>query len=135
MREVILFVSAVLLTVIIIPLLRRFSFAIGYLDRPGGDPLKVHAVPIPHSGGLAIFGIFTLVMIFLSLTGFFDGHEMIRLLAGGSLALALGVWDDLTHIHPGIRFIGEKRVFHSADRSDCWGIQAFLVIIGVTLYK
>lgn len=107
MREGILFISGFLVTVLIIPWMRRFSLKVGYLDRPEGDPLKVHSVPIPHSGGLTIFGVFTLVMIFLFLNGLFGGHQVAGLLAGGSLAFALGVWDDLKHAHPSIRFIGE----------------------------
>jgi len=107
MREGILFISGFFVTVLIIPWMRRFSLKVGYLDRPGRDPLKVHSVPIPNSGGLAIFGVFALLMIFLSLDDLFGGHQVVGLVVGGGFALALGVWDDLKHAHPGIRFIGE----------------------------
>ena len=106
MKEALLSGGGFLLTVVVIPWVRRFSFNIGYLDQSEGDPLKIHGLPVPHSGGIAIFGVFGLLMILLTLTGQVEGRLVAGLLVGGSVAFGLGVWDDLKPTTPGIRLAG-----------------------------
>jgi UDP-GlcNAc:undecaprenyl-phosphate GlcNAc-1-phosphate transferase len=107
MREGILFISAFLMTVIAIPLLRRFSYHIGFLDRPDGDSLKIHGLPTPHSGGVAMFSVFSILLLILFLTGGVGGFNTFGVLVGGSLVFALGIWDDLKYAHPFVRIGGQ----------------------------
>ncbi len=105
MREGLYFGIALVMTVLVIPLLKRVSSNIGYVDRPDGDALKVHSGTIPHSGGIAVFGVLFLLVIFWFLSGQsgLTGIEVIGLLLGGSIAFGLGVWDDLKPSHPFVR--------------------------------
>ena len=105
MIEGLYFITGLALTVLTIPLVKRISFNIGYLDSPGRDPLKIHALPIPHSGGIAIFGVFSLLLLFVSLFGNLEarGLELAGLLLAGATAFSLGVWVDLKSTNPMIR--------------------------------
>ena len=69
MIEGLYFVIGLILTVFIIPLVKKISINIGYLYTPEGDPLKIHALPTPHSGGVAILGVLCLLLLFLSIGG------------------------------------------------------------------
>ena len=44
------FFSALILSVLNVPLTAKASRMIGYIDRPQGDVLKIHEKPVPHSG-------------------------------------------------------------------------------------
>ena len=112
MKEGWFFLSGLILTVLVIPWIKRFSFNIGYLDIPEGDPLKIHAAPIPHSGGMAIFGIFGLLFLITFLTGEkgSGGFELAGLLLGGAAAFSLGVREDLKTLRPAMRLGGEAVV-------------------------
>lgn len=95
MREGLYFFVGLILTALFIPWVQKVSLRMGYVDSPEGDTLKVHSVPIPHSGGIVIFSVLGLLLAFLSVFGDVAGVEALGLLLGGSMALALGIWDDL----------------------------------------
>ena len=107
MKEaVILFIISLLISLFIIPWVKKYSLKIGYVDKSDGDPLKIHSAPIPHSGGIAIFGVFSLLILCIII--FKDTHkpELIGLLLGGGLIFLIGVWDDLKPTSQMIRLIG-----------------------------
>ena len=106
MKPGLFFISGLLLTVLIIPWVRKLSLEMGYVDRPEGDSLKIHPFPIPHSGGIALFSVFGLLVIFLFFAGDVVGVEVLGLLLGGSMAFGLGVWGDLKPISPVVRLCG-----------------------------
>jgi len=112
MKEGIFFLSGFILTVMVIPWIKKLSFNIGYLDSPEGDLLKIHTVPVPHSGGAAIFGIFSLLLLFISTIGKENaiGLELAGLFLAGAMAFSLGVWEDLKTLRPAIRLGGEALV-------------------------
>lgn len=58
---IISFVSALLLTYIIIPVFRKIAFYIQLVDKP--NHRKVHQIPIPLVGGVSIFISTTLVLL------------------------------------------------------------------------
>jgi len=97
------FISALILSAIIVPAMAKISHTIGYVDRPQGNTLKIHEKPVPHSGGVAIFILFYLILISYgrSLNTLQAG-----LLTGGGISFAIGVWDDLQQVSPIIRLIG-----------------------------
>lgn len=102
MIEGLYFIIGLLLAVFIIPLVKQISINIGYLDRSEGDPLKIHALPIPHSGGIAVFGALCLLLLFVSIGGDLEegGLKIAGLLLAGATVFTLGVWDDLKSTHP-----------------------------------
>mgnify|MGYP001129659580 CR=1 FL=1 len=107
MESFFLFGLGLLITAFVIPWVKKFSLRFEYVDRPGGDPLKVHDFAIPNSGGIVFFGIFSLIIIILFTLGKTNGFDALGLLLGGGLVFGLGVWDDLKMITPHFRLIGQ----------------------------
>lgn len=94
---------ALCMTLFFVPLVKRFSFRLGYVDDPSGNSLKIHASPIPHSGGIAIFGVFVLLVLFLFISEKTNDIRLAGLSLAGSFAFFLGVWDDLKMTVPWLR--------------------------------
>lgn len=107
MESFFLFGLGLLVTVFVIPWIKKFSLKFGYLDRRECDSLKVHKFAIPHSGGFAFFGTFSLLMIILFTLSKNSGFEGFGLLLGGGIVFCLGIWDDLKTITPHFRLMGQ----------------------------
>lgn len=82
------------------PLVRRLAFHLKAIDQP--DARKVHKVPMPRLGGLAVFGGFCVPFVFFYLldnrvTITFQNYErlFLALMIGATLMLSLGVVDDI----------------------------------------
>jgi len=58
-----LFLSALVLSVIFVPVVQYISYKTGILDIPS-DPRKIHKQPTPLLGGLAIYAAFSLILLF-----------------------------------------------------------------------
>jgi UDP-GlcNAc:undecaprenyl-phosphate GlcNAc-1-phosphate transferase len=92
---------AAAVSMMVIPLVRRFAPRLGLVDRP--DPRKVHAVPIPRVGGWGI----TLGSL-LPLVLLFKLDPLVQSFVIGCLTLfAFGVWDDARAIGHWSKFIGQ----------------------------
>ena len=64
----IVFVSALVLTLLLTPVVREASRRLGMVDKP--DPRRINKVPIPRGGGLAIVvGVLVPYMVFHAVTG------------------------------------------------------------------
>ncbi|GAC1602178.1 MAG: MraY family glycosyltransferase [Candidatus Saccharimonadales bacterium] len=84
------------------PLVRRFALARGIVDTPS-EARKIHRVPIAYLGGVAIFAAFILtVMIFLPAS-----RQLLALLLGCLILVAIGVADDIMDLPAGIKLIGQ----------------------------
>ena len=88
------FIGCLILT----PLVRRVSQAHGVLDHPSAR--KLHASPIPRTGGVAIAGAYVIAVGVLLLTPLrgaasVDLPLVLRLLPAASLVFAIGLFDDL----------------------------------------
>lgn len=102
------------LTPLVMSIAKRFDF----LDYPN-TVLKVHVKPVPYLGGLAIFAAFVLAVLAVKLYFFpaslnqtwaFDLHLLrgvYAILAGGFVALILGLVDDAHALSPKIKFLGQ----------------------------
>jgi UDP-GlcNAc:undecaprenyl-phosphate GlcNAc-1-phosphate transferase len=95
------FVVALSVTAALIPLLARWAPAIGLTDAPG--PRKVHSVPVPRVGGLAMAaGLFVATLLTVELSA------PVRGLLLGLLVLVLcGLWDDRVNLGYGAKFAGQ----------------------------
>ena len=72
------------------PLVKKLAVSVGAMDVPK-DNRRMHKVPIPRLGGLAIFGAFVVtVLIFAEID-----REMRGILIGSLLIVMLGVLDDI----------------------------------------
>jgi UDP-GlcNAc:undecaprenyl-phosphate GlcNAc-1-phosphate transferase len=76
------------LAVVLTPLAARLASGVGLVDRPDGNPLKIHERPVPVLGGAAVLGAI--------LPTWAATHEFSAAVAGAAaLALAAGVLDDV----------------------------------------
>lgn len=103
------FAAAVLISVVMTPLARKAGRRYGALDVP--DDRKIHTVPIPRIGGLAIFVSFFLVFggaLFFAPALFrnqlFDSRYLFFAL-GSLVAFGIGTVDDFRRINPKIKLL------------------------------
>jgi len=78
---------------------RHFALRVGMVDRPG--PRKVHEVPIPLLGGLAIYSGVTLAIL-LAIHGA-ALSQVVGIFAGATLVAAVGFLDDRGLLHHQIK--------------------------------
>lgn len=91
------FGSALLVT----PLVRKWAFKCGALDRP--NQRKVHKRVMPRLGGLAIYLSFVVaVLLTREITA-----QVAGLLLGGSLIVLLGIIDDIKGLSPRLKLAGQ----------------------------
>jgi len=95
------FVVATFVTMVLIPAVVRFASWIHAADMP--DERKVHRVPMPRLGGLAMAAGMVLPMLLWApmqprLAGF---------LGGVALILSFGVWDDIGRLDYRVKFLGQ----------------------------
>ena len=83
------FAVALCFTLISVPLARKIAEKIGAIDVPK-DTRRMHKVPTPRLGGLAVFlGFLVSVLCFCEIT-----KETIGLLCGSVIIVILGIFDD-----------------------------------------
>ncbi|HEX6303453.1 MAG TPA: hypothetical protein VFZ76_04630 [Anaerolineales bacterium] len=96
---------SILISLLLIPLIRRGSLRRSYVAQPRED--RWHRAPTPVLGGVGIFAAFILSLLILSLI--YGQRAEIRwgLLAGSGLMFLLGVYDDLRPITPPAKLLGQ----------------------------
>ena len=102
------FLLAAVAAVILTPLVIKLAFRTGALDAP--DARKVHKKPIPRIGGLAIYAAFMISMLLLLETSEIPeemAQGVIGLFIGGSLIVALGLWDDYVSLPAKVKLLGQ----------------------------
>lgn len=96
-----IFISALMVSVVMIPPVSRLSVRIGGIDKP--DERKVHCNEIPRLGGIAIFCAFLFSVMF-----FIDIDRQIKAFLAGAVVIFLtGLADDLNGLTPRNKLIGE----------------------------
>lgn len=95
------FGTALLITLVSTPLVRRFAHKIKLFDLPA--PRRVHANPTPRIGGVAIFfGFIVSLLIFFG----FDSR-IYGLAICGTLIFLLGLMDDVYDINPFLKLTAQ----------------------------
>ena len=114
---VLLFFMAWLFSLIITPVIRSLALKLNIVDRP--DERKMHKVPIPYGGGVAIylsffFGLVMLLCLYpLAVKGsqqIFTPRNMrilLSLFLGGTLTMLLGMVDDVRVLRPKVKLLGQ----------------------------
>ena len=98
----IVFAGVLLLALFSVPAARSLGLRMSIMDQP--DALrKVHTVPTPRMGGVAIF-LSTLAAAFF-LRGVFN--ELGSILVGATLVSFLGFWDDRFSLGAGVKLMGQ----------------------------
>lgn len=91
---------AMLVCFMLSPLVKNFAYKVGAIDVPK-DARRMHKVPIPRLGGLAIFlGFMVSTLLFVPMTKQLQG-----ILLGAVIIVVLGVVDDITPLHAGFKFV------------------------------
>ncbi len=98
---ILIFLSALFISVILTPIVRRWCQQKRALDFPT-TPRKIHTVPVPRLGGIAIYLAFFLPLFAVFLTNG-EVHELfvyhadilVSLFVTSTLVFAVGVYDDL----------------------------------------
>jgi len=95
------FVIAMFVTMVLIPPLKAKALEMEFVDIP--DERKVHSVPIPRIGGIAmVIGALLPVVMWAR-----NSHEIVAFLLGAGVILAFGVWDDRKTLDYKIKFGGQ----------------------------
>jgi UDP-GlcNAc:undecaprenyl-phosphate GlcNAc-1-phosphate transferase len=95
------FVVALTVTAALIPVLVHWAPTIGLTDAPG--PRKVHSIPVPRVGGLAMaVGLLLPTLLTVELTPSIRG-----LLLGLVVLLVFGLWDDRVTLGYRTKFAGQ----------------------------
>jgi UDP-GlcNAc:undecaprenyl-phosphate GlcNAc-1-phosphate transferase len=93
--------TALTLSMALVPALMRVAPRIGMVDLP--DPRKVHTRPVPRVGGLGIAaGAALAVCLMLVLD-----RTVAAFLLGGAILVAFGAWDDRREIGHYTKFVGQ----------------------------
>lgn len=89
------FTTALIASLVITVPVRQFAMRVGMVDRPG--PRKMHLQPIPLLGGIAIY-FAVILAVFISKPGE-ALSEFLAILAGATLLLLAGTFDDRGLLH------------------------------------
>ena len=104
-NQLIAYVLMALLTALVIsflatPVVKTFAYKVGAIDVPK-DARRMHKVPIPRLGGLAIFiGFMVSILLFVKIT-----PEMKSILLGAAIIVVLGVVDDIMALPAMLKFV------------------------------
>jgi len=93
-------VTALLISFLSSPVVKSFAYKVGAIDVPK-DNRRMHKVPIPRLGGLAIFlGFMVSTLLFVDIT-----TQMRGILLGAVVIVVLGVVDDITPLPAWFKFL------------------------------
>ncbi|WP_462385334.1 glycosyltransferase family 4 protein [Intestinibacillus massiliensis] len=94
------FAVAGVLAYILTPFVKRFAHKVGAIDVPK-DNRRMHKVPIPRMGGLAIFIAFLCAMLIFA---DFD-EQLLSILLGATIIVVLGIFDDIMALGAKLKFV------------------------------
>ena len=98
-----IFVAALLFSVLGTPLARRLALATGIVDLPSHR--KVHHEPTPLLGGAAIYGAFVVALLLFG--GRAEIRQMISIVLGATSISFVGVIDDARGVRPSLKMLAQ----------------------------
>jgi len=114
-RYIFAFMSALIIALLLTPVVREYARKTGMVDQP--DARRIHKVPIPRGGGIAVFVAFHLVLLGFAVLGgganlspHFDFFWQWRFFLASSLLLAVGIADDKKGLRPVVKLAGQTGV-------------------------
>lgn len=93
---------ALILSLALTPLARRFAVLVGMTDTPG--PRRIHQQPIPRAGGLAVA---VSVAVACVACGGLPPQIHVFVVVGGALLIAVGFADDVLSLSPRTKLVGQ----------------------------
>ncbi len=104
---IITFMLACITSAIIAPLVIKFAFKVGAVDIPK-DERKIHLKPMPRIGGLSFILAFFVSIIYSLLTiELTSPVNLIGFFIGSAIVAGVGVIDDVYHIKPWQKLLGQ----------------------------
>lgn len=104
-------IGAFLLSIILTPIIRVISLKVGAVDKPNAR--RINKVPMPSSGGLAIFLSFVVTTLFLmpmaASRHFIEVsyfHYILPVIIGGLVVTTTGFIDDIFELRPRYKMLG-----------------------------
>ena len=102
------FLAGFFVTYLITPVVRTFAPKIKAIDLP--NDRKVHQIPVPRLGGLAIYLGFILALALALTLAFFSGMKLnfgmiLGIVLAGTVLLLVGVVDDIKGLRPTTKLI------------------------------
>ena len=108
-----LFLTALVSSLIVTPRVVQASHRLGLMDAPGGR--KVHTTPVPRLGGVAIaVGLAVTLGVAVIIDAQTPGgprpdpKSLLPIISGAALVFAVGVWDDVDSVGPGVKLLIES---------------------------
>ena len=98
---IVAFTVGLLVCYMITPSVMRLASKLGAIDQP--DVRKVHKVPVPRMGGLAIYAGFIVAV----LASMHVNREIAGLLLGGTFIVILGILDDIYQLPARVKLLGQ----------------------------
>src|ERR671933_219715 len=98
-----IFVVALVFSVVATPLARRLALATGIVDTP--DHRKVHHEPTPLLGGAAIYASFVVALLIFG--GRAEVRQMVGIVVGATSVSIIGVLDDARGVRPSLKLLGQ----------------------------
>ncbi|MDD3347541.1 MraY family glycosyltransferase [Oscillibacter sp.] len=93
---------ALVISFLMTPVVKTFAYKVGAIDVPK-DARRMHKVPIPRLGGLAIFiGFMVSILLFINIRG---NVQMQSILLGAVVIVVLGVVDDIMALPAMFKFV------------------------------
>lgn len=90
-----------IISALLIPIVKKIAIHINAMDEP--NERKVHIIPVPRLGGLAIFLAFLSgYMLFAQ-----ELKEMLGILIGGMILILVGIFDDIKPVPAKYKLIGQ----------------------------
>jgi UDP-GlcNAc:undecaprenyl-phosphate/decaprenyl-phosphate GlcNAc-1-phosphate transferase len=107
------FMVAFLISCALTPLVKKFAFRANIIAAP--SPRKMHKVPMPQAGGLAVYSGFILSLLIVFSFGIMnrnflmtrDWTQLLGLFVGGTFILILGVIDDKYALPAKVKLCGQ----------------------------
>lgn len=102
MRYLLGFIAGGLLTILLVPPVRRLAFKVGAVDEVSKEKRKIHTKPIARAGGLAIFiGFLAVSWALVSQVT----TPYIGLIVAGAMVLLIGLADDVRGVNPWLKLL------------------------------
>lgn len=106
------FAIALIASLFITPMVRKLASHVGMLDETGER--RMHDVPKPRIGGIAIYLGFALALFVAAGIAIAKGrfgtvelHALLGMLFGGTLIVCVGLWDDIMGLRPKFKLISQ----------------------------
>lgn len=110
--DVLVLIGALLMSLLLTPIVRFLSIRVGVVDTPNAR--RINKVPMPTSGGLAIFTSFVIASLVLMPLASNDAHiggqtyfqYILPVVLGGLVVTVTGFIDDVYELSPKLKMLG-----------------------------